>query len=157
MKRIAGAFSHALISSNHLRTFDVHPRDRPLFTIASANCFTTPWLMLRVCLRVCSGKRKRFLFFFPFLFFSSLFPLKPGHVNNASEFFLEAGRPKRISEYFQTFVLIALTNRCQQRYCISPYPWNVTLRSVDVTRYTRIFVFTFRKDTYFVINSNGRK
>lgn len=92
MKRIAGAFSHALISSNHLRTFDVHPRDRPLFTIASANCFTTPWLMLRVCLRVCSGKRKRFLFFFPFLFFSSLFSLKPGHVNNASEFFPSSSR-----------------------------------------------------------------
>lgn len=95
MKRIAGAFSHALISSNHLRTFDVHPRDRPLFTIASANCFTTPWLMLRVCLRVCSGKRKRFLFFFlsfSFLFFSSLFPLKPGHVNNASEFFPPSSR-----------------------------------------------------------------
>lgn len=159
MKRIAGAFSHALISSNHLRTFDVHPRDRPLFTIASANCFTTPWLMLRVCLRVCSGKRKRFLFFsFPFLLFSLPFKARPRKQREwVLPFFLEAGRPKRISEYFQTFVLIALTNRCQQRYCISPYPWNVTLRSVDVTRYTRIFVFTFRKDTYFVINSNGRK
>lgn len=93
MKRIAGAFSHALISSNHLRTFDVHPRDRPLFTIASANCFTTPWLMLRVCLRVCSGKRKRFLFFsFPFLLFSLPFKARP---RKQREWVLPRGWPSK--------------------------------------------------------------
>lgn len=132
-RRIAGAFSHRLISP---RTFLVIVHCLPwslgkLFYNNVAHAARLPSCLL--------GKKETIPFFFPFLPFKAR-PRKQRAVPSL----LEAG-PKRISEYFQTFVLIALTEQMPS-YCVSlslsPYPWNVTLRSyVDVTRYSRIFVF----------------
>lgn len=110
--------------------------------------------MLRVCLRVCSGKRKRFLFF-PFLPFKAR-PRKQRSVPSL----LEAG-PKRISEYFQTFVLIALTEQMPS-YCVSlslsvPLKRNVTLLRRCNTILAYFCFLSLRKDTYFVINRRIRE
>lgn len=102
-RRIAGA------SFRLLRRGSILVIVHPLFTIASANCFTTPWLMLRVCLRVCSGKGNDSFFFL--LFFSSLFPLNPGHVNNASSL-LPRGWPQSgfRNIFRRSFLLLSRTD-----------------------------------------------
>lgn len=147
-RRIAGAFSHRLISP---RTFLVIVHCLPwslgkLFYNNVAHAARLPSCLL--------GKKETIPFFFLF------FPLKPGRVNNEQSPSL-LGRPKRISEYFQTFVLIALTEQMPS-YCISlslsvPLKRNVTLLRRCNTILAYFCFLSLRKDTYFVINQRIRE
>lgn len=142
----------SLFPSSHLSSN--LPRDRPLFTMEPGQIVLQQRDSCCAFAFVFAREKGNDSFFFLF------FPLKPGRVNNEQSPSL-LGRPKRISEYFQTFVLIALTEQMPS-YCVSlslsvPLKRNVTLLRRCNTILAYFCFLSLRKDTYFVINQRIRE
>lgn len=110
--------------------------------------------MLRVCLRVCSGKRKRFLFF-PFLPFKAR-PRKQRAVS------LPPGPPKADFGIFSNVRSYCSHGTDAELLCLSlslsvPLKRNVTLLRRCNTILAYFCFLSLRKDTYFVINQRIRE
>lgn len=142
----------SLFPSSHLSSN--LPRDRPLFTMEPGQIVLQQRGSCCAFAFVFAREKGNDSFFFPFLPFKAR-PRKQRAVSSL------LGRPKRISEYFQTFVLIALTEQMPS-YCISlslsvPLKRNVTLLRRCNTILAYFCFLSLRKDTYFVINRRIRE
>lgn len=146
-RRIAGAFSHRLISP---RTFLVIVHCLPwslgkLFYNNVAHAARLPSCLL--------GKKETIPFFFLF------FPLKPGRVNNEQSPPFWAAQSGFRNIFKRSFLLLS-RNRCRVIVSLSlsvPLKRNVTLLRRCNTILAYFCFLSLRKDTYFVINRRIRE